>query len=98
MRALFTRGAIFSLGFLAVSLCLYGSVYAQGERLPAEGAVLYDKHCSECHFSLEKTLKAGRGWQRIKSSIIWACRKNSLNRLTDDEIKAIADALAIPDE
>lgn len=98
MRERFARGVFFASVLIAVCICLFlGIVHAQ-EGQAADGAALYEKHCAECHLTLKKTLKAGRGWQRIKSSIVWACRKNSLNDLTDDEIKAIASALAIQEE
>ena len=60
-----------------------------------DGAQLYEKYCSRCHLSLEKSERAGRRAKRIRSAI----RTNiggmgQLRHLTKKEVDAIAAALA----
>ncbi len=60
----------------------------------ADGAVLYEVNCAECHVSLAKSSKRGRTAAEIKAAIANAGTGMSrLAGLTDAQISAIAAAL-----
>ena len=57
------------------------------------GIVLYEHYYAKCHYSLEKTSKAGRRLSRIKSAIQRVPSHEPIAHLTDLELSAIADVL-----
>ena len=69
--------------------------YSTSYGAPVDGAKLYDKYCSKCHLSLEKSERAGRRAKRIRSAINANIGgMGQLKFLKKEEIEAIAAALA----
>ena len=61
----------------------------------ADGAKLYKKYCSRCHFPLEKSERAGRRAKRIQSAINTNIGgMGQFKFLKKKEVEAIAAALA----
>ena len=60
----------------------------------ADGIALYEEHCASCHKTFERTTKPQRSAGRLRSSITRFPSMASLASLSDEEIDAIAAALA----
>ena len=58
------------------------------------GMALYEEYCADCHRSFYKTTKPQRQASRLRSSINFFPAMNNLNFLSDEQIEAIAAALA----
>ncbi|ALC18213.1 hypothetical protein DSOUD_3499 [Desulfuromonas soudanensis] len=69
---------------------------AAEEALAPEGAALYASYCADCHKPLGKSTKAGRSLVRVRSAIRHFAIMNHLKVLSDAELQAIVQALAIP--
>ncbi len=62
---------------------------------PVDGAQLYKKYCSRCHYPLEKSERAGRRAKRIQSAINTNIGgMGQFKFLKKKEVEAIAAALA----
>ena len=58
------------------------------------GISLYENHCVKCHRSFAKTTKPQRSFNRLRSSIKQFPAMSNLDFLNDEQLKALASALA----
>ena len=58
------------------------------------GISLYEEYCAKCHRSLAKTTKPQRSFNRLRSSIKQFPAMSNLDFLNDEQLKALASALA----
>lgn len=85
-----------TLVVLFFSLLLFPATVRSEELAPSTefaGAALYHLHCADCHRQLENTDKPRRSAERIRSAIEHFPVMNHLASLTDEQCRAIAQAL-----
>jgi mono/diheme cytochrome c family protein len=58
------------------------------------GIFLYEKNCAKCHRSFAKTTKPQRPLNRLRSSIKQFPAMSNLDFLNEEQLKALASALA----
>lgn len=70
------------------------AVESADPKMVAAGINLYEEHCADCHRPFQKTNKPQRRLSRLRSSIEQMASMNSLKFLDDEQLEAIAAALA----
>ncbi|NIV16268.1 MAG: hypothetical protein GWN62_34930 [Aliifodinibius sp.] len=91
------RYCLLLLTWLVISSASSFSASVENELNSAEisrGIILYEELCAKCHDRFEKTTKPQRSVNRLRSSIEHFPAMRNLDFLDNEELEAIAAALA----
>ena len=84
----------FGLSVSCTSLTSVSTEESIGAQETSTGISLYEEYCVTCHRSFAKTTKPQRSFNRLRSSIKQFPAMSNLDFLNDEQLKALASALA----